>query len=96
MCSGGNENILAVIPARFVSTRFPGKIVAPLAGKPLVARAYERACQAKLVSEAIVATDDERVVTALEPLGIPVVETEYEGIGVDTPEDLERVRKVFE
>lgn len=75
MCSSGNEKILTVIPARFASTRFPGKIIAPLAGKPLVAHAYERACQAKLVSEVIVATDDERVVTALEPLGIPVVMT---------------------
>ena len=75
MCSGGNETILAVIPARFASTRFPGKIIAPLAGKPLVAHAYERARQAKLVSEAVVATDDQRVVAALEPLNIPVVMT---------------------
>jgi 3-deoxy-manno-octulosonate cytidylyltransferase (CMP-KDO synthetase) len=75
VCSGGNETILAVIPARFASTRFPGKIIAPLAGKPLVAHAYERARQAKLVSEAVVATDDQRVVAALEPLNIPVVMT---------------------
>jgi len=67
--------ILAVVPARFASTRFPGKIIAPLAGKPLVLHAYERACEASLVSEALVATDDDRVVQALAPFGVPVMLT---------------------
>jgi 3-deoxy-manno-octulosonate cytidylyltransferase (CMP-KDO synthetase) len=67
--------ILAIIPARFASTRFPAKVIAPLAGKPLVAHVYERTCQTRLVTRAVVATDDMRVVEALRPLGIPVVMT---------------------
>ncbi len=67
--------ILAVIPARFASTRYPGKIIAPLAGKPLVLHAYERALEAELVSEAVIATDDERVVEALQPYGARVMMT---------------------
>ncbi len=67
--------VLAVIPARFASTRFPGKVIAPLAGKPLVAHTYARACEAGRVSEVVVATDDARVAEALAPLGIPTVLT---------------------
>lgn len=59
--------VLAVIPARYGSTRFPGKMIAALAGKPLVLHAYERAHAAKWVTEVVVATDDERVARALEP-----------------------------
>ncbi len=43
--------VLAVIPARYDSVRFPGKMVADLAGKPLVYHAYARACEATLVDE---------------------------------------------
>lgn len=67
--------ILAVIPARYASTRFPGKIIAPLAGKPLVVHTYERALRAKLVSEALIATDDAKVVEAVTPFGARVVLT---------------------
>ena len=74
----GKPKILVVIPARYGSTRFPGKVIAPLAGKPLVAHTYQRARQVGLVSEVVVATDDERVSRALEPYGIPVVMTRKE------------------
>ena len=81
--------VLAVIPARFASTRFPGKIIAPLAGRPLVAHVYERTCQARLVQEAVVATDAPEVRDALEPLGIPVVMTRP-----DHPSGTDRIAEV--
>jgi len=55
--------ILGVIPARFASTRFPGKPLALIAGKPLIQRVVEQCQQAKSLSEIVVATDDERIAT---------------------------------
>lgn len=75
MSSQSAAEVLAVIPARYASTRFPGKIIATLAGKPLVLHTYERTRQARLVTEVLVATDDERVIDALRPHGVPVVMT---------------------
>lgn len=72
MALGTVPKIVAIIPARHASTRFPGKVVAPLAGKPLVIHTYERTCQASLVSETIIATDDERVRDAAESYGATV------------------------
>jgi 3-deoxy-manno-octulosonate cytidylyltransferase (CMP-KDO synthetase) len=63
---------MAVIPARYASERFPGKVLAELDGKPLVYRVWERTKRARLISEIVVATDDERVREALEPLGATV------------------------
>jgi 3-deoxy-manno-octulosonate cytidylyltransferase (CMP-KDO synthetase) len=71
----GKREILAIIPARFASQRFPGKVIASLGGKPLVIHTYERTIQAKCISRAIIATDDERVVEALAPYDIEVVMT---------------------
>jgi 3-deoxy-manno-octulosonate cytidylyltransferase (CMP-KDO synthetase) len=53
--------ILGIIPARYASTRFPGKPLALIAGKPLIQRVVEQCQQAKSLSEVIVATDDERI-----------------------------------
>jgi len=55
--------ILGVIPARYASTRFPGKPLHPIAGKPLIQHVVERCQQAQSLSEVIVATDDERIAT---------------------------------
>jgi 3-deoxy-manno-octulosonate cytidylyltransferase (CMP-KDO synthetase) len=54
-------NILGIIPARYASTRFPGKPLHPIAGKPLIQRVVEQCRQAKSLTEVIVATDDERI-----------------------------------
>lgn len=62
-------NVVIVIPARYGSTRLPGKPLVPLAGKPMVQRVYERAKLAKLASRVIVATDDDRIVKAVEGFG---------------------------
>ncbi|MEI7728833.1 MAG: 3-deoxy-manno-octulosonate cytidylyltransferase [Verrucomicrobiota bacterium] len=54
-------NILGIIPARFASTRFPGKPLALIGGKTLIQRVVERCRQARSLSEVIVATDDSRI-----------------------------------
>ncbi|WP_298271973.1 3-deoxy-manno-octulosonate cytidylyltransferase [Geobacter sp.] len=61
--------ITAIIPARFASTRFPGKALADIMGKPMVQHVYERTSRAGLVSEVIVATDDKRVADAVRAFG---------------------------
>ncbi len=61
--------IVALIPARFASTRFPGKPLARLKGKPIIQHVYERARQSELLEEVIVATDDERIKQAVEAFG---------------------------
>ena len=53
--------IIGIIPARFASTRFPGKPLAQLAGKPLIQHVVEQCQRAKSLSEVIVATDDDRI-----------------------------------
>ncbi len=67
--------VLAVIPARYESSRFPGKVIVPLHGKPLVYHAYARACEASLVDEVVIAADDQRILDALAPFGARVVMT---------------------
>jgi 3-deoxy-manno-octulosonate cytidylyltransferase (CMP-KDO synthetase) len=57
----------AVIPARYASTRFPGKPLAMLGGKTVIQRVYEQA--ASVLSEVHVATDDERILSAVEAFG---------------------------
>jgi 3-deoxy-manno-octulosonate cytidylyltransferase (CMP-KDO synthetase) len=64
-----------VIPARYPSTRLPGKPLRMLAGKPMVQHVYERAC-ASGAAEVIVATDDDRVVQACLAFGAPVLMTD--------------------
>src|SRR2546422_1213881 len=56
-----STGILGIIPARYASTRFPGKPLALIAGKPLIQHVVERCQNAKSLSEVIVATDDERI-----------------------------------
>jgi 3-deoxy-manno-octulosonate cytidylyltransferase (CMP-KDO synthetase) len=53
--------IIGIIPARYASTRFPGKPLALIAGKPLIQRVVERCQQAKSLAEIVVATDDQRI-----------------------------------
>jgi 3-deoxy-manno-octulosonate cytidylyltransferase (CMP-KDO synthetase) len=59
-------NIVGIIPARYASTRFPGKPLHPIAGKSLIQRVVERCQQAKSLREVIVATDDERIAAAAQ------------------------------
>ena len=66
---------IGVIPARFSSTRFPGKIVASETGKPLVQHVVERARRAAKLRDVIVATDDQRIADALKPFKTQCVMT---------------------
>lgn len=62
-----NMKCIGIIPARYASSRFPGKPLAMLGGKPLICRVYERV--APLLDEVIVATDDERIKDCVERNG---------------------------
>lgn len=70
-----NKRVIGVIPARYGSTRFPGKVLADLAGKPMIQRVYERAKQAKILHELFVAVDDPRVQSCVEGFGGKAVMT---------------------
>lgn len=61
--------VLCVIPARYASTRLPGKPLSLIAGKPMIQHVYERACQAKLPEDVVIATDNELVLAAVEAFG---------------------------
>ncbi|MBZ5503450.1 MAG: 3-deoxy-manno-octulosonate cytidylyltransferase [Acidobacteriia bacterium] len=62
-------NVLVVIPARHASSRFPGKPLAPIAGRPMIQHVVERVRRAQLVSQVVVATEDERIQRAVEGFG---------------------------
>jgi len=61
--------IVCIIPSRFASSRFPGKPLADLCGKPMIQHVYERVLQSAFVSAAAVATDDDRIFEAVEKFG---------------------------
>ena len=61
--------VTIVIPARYASSRFPGKPLALLAGKPLIQHVYEQAVRAPNVAEVLVATDDARIHESVEQFG---------------------------
>jgi 3-deoxy-D-manno-octulosonate cytidylyltransferase len=67
--SSPKREVVIVIPARFGSTRLPGKPLVLLAGKPMIQHVYERAKLAEQAGRVIVATDDERIVKAVESFG---------------------------
>jgi len=67
MQDASNDVAVVVIPARYGSTRLPGKPLADLGGRPLIEHVWRRACEARLPSRVLVATDDERIRAALPP-----------------------------
>lgn len=69
------DTILAVIPARYGSTRFPGKSLAMIKDKPMIQWVYERTKQSSLITKVIVATDDERIRKAVMDCGGEAVMT---------------------
>ena len=66
------DTVLAVIPARFAATRFPGKPLAVLWGKPMIQHVWERARAARGLDELLIATDDERIAAAARGFGAAV------------------------
>lgn len=83
--------ILGVIPSRYASSRFPGKPLAEIKGKPMIQHVYERAIQAKHLSDVIVATDDQRIFDVVK---------KFKGKAIMTSENCEngtdRCREVIE
>ncbi len=67
--SAAPPEVVIVIPARYGSTRLPGKPLVSLAGKPMIQHVYERAKMAERAQRVIVATDDQRIVKAVESFG---------------------------
>ena len=83
-------NVLGVIPARYPSTRFPGKALALIAGKTLIQRVVEQCQKAWTLSEVIVATDDERIAESVRKL------CRVELTRADHPTGTDRVAEVVE
>ncbi len=61
--------MVAAIPARYASSRLPGKMLRPLAGRPLIEHVYRRAAEAPALSRVVVLTDDERIAEAVRAFG---------------------------
>ena len=76
ICARGSVmRVLGVIPARYSSTRFPGKPLADICGKPMIWWVYQEAIKVKTLSELLVAIDDERIAHICEALRIPYIMT---------------------
>jgi 3-deoxy-manno-octulosonate cytidylyltransferase (CMP-KDO synthetase) len=76
--------IVAIIPARFASTRFPGKPLSTIAGKPMVRHVYERVQAARRIDRVLVATDDERIAAAVTAFGgVAVMTSPAHATGTD-------------
>ena len=81
--------VLCVIPARYASTRLPGKPLALIAGKPMIQHVYERACHAVMPQEVVVATDSKIVADAVKEFGGKVMMT-----SPDHPSGTDRLAEV--
>ena len=69
------EQVVAIIPARYASSRFPGKAIVDLDGKPMIQWVYERTSQAAGIGRVLVATDDERIFQVVQGFGGAAVMT---------------------
>lgn len=84
-----NTNVVAIIPARYQSTRLPGKVLSEIAGKPMVVWVAERAAAARRVQRVIVATDDSRVSDVVQANGFEAIMTR-----TDHPSGTDRLAEV--
>lgn len=73
--SRNKEKVLVVIPARYASTRFAGKPLAKIIGRPMIYHVYSRAIKSRIADEVVVATDDERIRQCVEGFGGKAVMT---------------------
>ncbi|HEN8799554.1 TPA: 3-deoxy-manno-octulosonate cytidylyltransferase [Pseudomonas putida] len=88
--TSGEQRVAIVIPARYGSTRLPGKPLADIAGKPMVQHVYERALQVTNAHVVVIATDDERVAAAVRSFGGQYVMT-----SPDHPSGTDRLAEVM-
>ena len=84
------RDFIVVIPARFASSRLPGKPLAEIAGRPMVAHVWQRACESR-AARVVVATDDARIEAAMVAEGAEVVMTR-----ADHPSGTDRLAEVAE
>ena len=73
-----HQKVIGVIPARYGSSRFPGKVLADLAGKPMIQWVYEQVLKSKTLDQLFIATDDTRVLKAVEEFGGNTVMTKID------------------
>lgn len=85
------KNAIGIIPARYGSSRFPGKPLCTINGKTLIQRVYERAALSKNIRRVIVATDDERIAKECERIGAEYIITDSE-----LPSGTDRVTQAYE
>ena len=85
----GRSDALGVIPARYGSTRLPGKPLVDIDGKPMVQHVWERARAARALADLVVATDDDRIVKVVEAFGGRAVMT-----STDHPTGTDRLAEV--
>lgn len=83
--------VTIIIPARYASTRFPGKPLAEICGKPMIQWVYERSSRCTSVDQVLVATDDQRIVDAVQAFGGEVAMTRD-----DHPTGTDRLAEVAE
>ena len=69
------SKVIGIIPARYESSRFPGKVLADIAGKPMIQRVYEQVIKSELLDSTFIAVDDEKVLKCAEEFGAPAVMT---------------------
>ena len=86
--------VVAIIPARFGSTRLPGKPLACIGGKPLIQHVYESASKARILDRVLVATDDTRILAAVKKFGGEAVMTaKHHASGTDRLAEVARKLK---
>lgn len=73
-----SNNVIGIIPARYSSSRFPGKVLAKIAGKPMIQWVYEQSKKSKLLDQLIVAVDNEEVLKCVEGFGGRAVMTKID------------------
>ncbi len=83
MARSDDDRVLVVIPARWGSSRFPGKALADLAGRPLVVRVMENAARMRSADRVVAATDDERIADAVREAGFEAELTGVHATGTD-------------
>ena len=84
-------NVIGIIPARYASSRFPGKPLLDIKGKSMIQRVYEQATRSEGLNRVIVATDDDRIFNAVKDFGGSVIMT-----GVHHKSGTDRCREVLE
>ncbi|NQT34987.1 3-deoxy-manno-octulosonate cytidylyltransferase [bacterium] len=69
-----SDKVIGLIPARYASTRFPGKLLADLNGKPVLQWTWEKACEAESLDRVIIASGDEKITVAARDFGAEVID----------------------